>query len=103
MVGMEWSLSIGVNILAVLYSRTNNTKEILLEKNYRPPIANYCIEYPGGLIDEGETKEQAAVRELMEETGFSGEVLEGFSSPLLPVCSGTGSESTHLIPVLVGL
>lgn len=97
------SLSIGVNILAILYSKINNTKEILLEKNYRPPIANYCIEYPGGLIDEGETKEQAAVRELMEETGFSGEVLEGFGSPLLPVCSGTGSESTHLIPVLVGL
>ena len=72
-----------------------------MEKNYRPPINNYCIEYPGGLIDEGETKEQAALRELKEETGYSGTILEGYSSSLLPVCSGTGSESTYLIPVLV--
>jgi ADP-ribose pyrophosphatase len=30
------------------------------------------IEVPAGLIDEGETPEECAVRELKEETGFVG-------------------------------
>lgn len=38
------------------------------------------IEVPAGLIDAGESPEQAAVRELKEETGYVGKVTE--SSPL---------------------
>ena len=44
-------------------------------KQYRPPIEAYCIEFPAGLIDEGETVEQAALRELKEETGFEGKTV----------------------------
>lgn len=32
----------------------------------------YTIEVPAGLVDPGETPEQAAVRELREETGYVG-------------------------------
>jgi len=39
------------------------------------------IEVPAGLIDAGETAEQAAVRELKEETGYVGTVSE--SSPVM--------------------
>ena len=39
------------------------------------------IEVPAGLIDAGETAEQAAVRELKEETGYVGVVSE--SSPVM--------------------
>ena len=53
------------------------------------------------MIETGETKEEAALRELREETGFSGSVLPDNNMRLLPVCSGTGSESTCLIPVIV--
>jgi ADP-ribose pyrophosphatase len=46
--------------------------ELLLQKQFRPPIGKIVIEIPAGLIDEGETPEECAVRELQEETGFIG-------------------------------
>ena len=44
--------------------------EILIIKSYRHLVDSIEIEVPSGYIDEGETAEQAAVRELKEETGY---------------------------------
>ena len=55
--------------------------EVVLQKQYRPPLDKVVIEIPAGLIDEGETAEQAAIRELKEETGYVAEVLE--TSPIM--------------------
>lgn len=55
--------------------------EIILQKQYRPPLDKVTIEVPAGLIDEGETAEQAAVRELREETGYIGKATQ--SSPIM--------------------
>jgi ADP-ribose pyrophosphatase len=60
----------GVGIVAILNQPTG--PEILLQKQYRPPIDKVSIEVPAGLIDEGETPEECAVRELKEETGYVG-------------------------------
>lgn len=69
------SLIDGVGIVAILEKAGG--PEILLQKQYRPPIDKVCIEVPAGLVDEGETAEVCAVRELKEETGYVGKVIEG--------------------------
>lgn len=53
-----------VTIVAVF----NN--QIVFVKEQRPAIGKPMISFPAGLIDEGETVEQAAIRELKEETGL---------------------------------
>ncbi len=70
-----------VGILATV----KKTGEIVLIRQYRPPVDCYVIEFPAGLIDDGEEPEEAALRELREETGFTGKLLEispkAYSSP----------------------
>ncbi|GAA5964419.1 hypothetical protein JCM21900_006422, partial [Sporobolomyces salmonicolor] len=44
---------------------------------YRPPVGAICVELPAGLIDQGESPETSALRELYEETGYGGKDFEG--------------------------
>jgi ADP-ribose pyrophosphatase len=44
---------------------------VLLERQYRYPIAKACIEIPAGKIDPGEDYLSCAKRELEEETGYT--------------------------------
>lgn len=44
--------------------------EIVLVRQYRHPLGEYTWEVCAGGIDAGETPEDAAIRELREETGF---------------------------------
>ncbi len=49
----------------------NDKAEILLIRQYRFGLSDYIYELPGGIIDAGEKPEEAAPRELIEETGFA--------------------------------
>ncbi len=45
-------------------------KEVLVVKQYRHPVGEELIELPGGFIDENESPQLAAEREMLEETGY---------------------------------
>ena len=47
---------------------------ILLITQYRHPAKKTLLEIPAGKIEDGETKEEAARRELYEETGYTGKL-----------------------------
>jgi ADP-ribose pyrophosphatase len=50
-------------------------ERVILVREFRPGPEELVLELPGGLIDEGQTPEEAAGRELLEETGYEGKIV----------------------------
>ncbi|MFH1487880.1 MAG: NUDIX hydrolase [Pseudomonadota bacterium] len=44
--------------------------QVVLIRQYRHGIRRVTLEIPGGIVERGDTPEEAARRELMEETGY---------------------------------
>lgn len=51
-------------------------RRLVLVRQYRPVVDRVTLELPSGHVDPGETPEEAARRELREETGFTADDLE---------------------------
>ena len=73
--------------------------KLILIRQFRPPAGKTILEFPAGLLDPGETPAEAAVRELREETGYTGKVESvtepGYSSP------GMSSETVCIARMIV--
>lgn len=48
--------------------------KVILARQYRPGPEKVLSELPGGVMEEGETPEEAMKRELLEETGYTGKL-----------------------------
>jgi len=67
-----------------------NNEEFILIRQFRPPVNHYVIEFPAGLNDKGESLENAARRELLEETGYSAQEMLFLADG--PMASGSSGE-----------
>lgn len=67
---------------------------VLLIKQWRPVTDSYMIELPSGTIENNETPEETAHRELREETGYSAAKLE-YIDGIWPL-SGYSEEYCHI-------
>jgi len=65
---------IGSNQAAAIIARLMPERSLILIRQFRPPANCMMLEFPAGLVDPGETPAEAALRELKEETGYSGKV-----------------------------
>ncbi|XP_060885686.1 ADP-sugar pyrophosphatase isoform X2 [Labrus mixtus] len=86
----------GVGIIALL-KRTLHKDCVVMVKQFRPPMGCYTLEFPAGLIDEGESAEVAALRELKEETGYKGEVVG--VTPVTCLDPGLSNCTTQMVMV----
>ncbi len=80
---------------AVIVAVTRETGSLILISQFRVPFGREIIEFPAGLIDPGETAAQAAERELLEETGYRGRVVE--AGPPISTSCGLTTELIHLV------
>jgi len=78
-----------VEIIPVIKYKNKETKLVMV-RQFRPPTGQYYVELPAGLVDEGETAQQASLRELSEETGYTGQVL----MDSMPIMFGMAISST---------
>jgi 8-oxo-dGTP pyrophosphatase MutT (NUDIX family) len=64
--------------------------EAIFIRQFRPPVSSHVIEFPAGLNDKGESAEDAARRELLEETGYEAKEMVFLAKG--PLSSGSSGE-----------
>ncbi|KAK6205603.1 NUDIX hydrolase domain-like protein [Scheffersomyces amazonensis] len=82
-----------VSIVSILHNTKNNSKDIVIVKQFRPPTEHVVLELPAGLIDPKESIESTAERELIEETGYYGK----FSKQSLVMYSDPGLTNANMV------
>ena len=78
-------------VVLCLYREKGEGVEVLLTSQYRPPMGAYLTSFAAGLLDEGESVEQAAIREAYEEVGAVVSEVEVLASAS-PTSSGLSDE-----------
>lgn len=79
---------------------TETTGRLVLVRQYRVVLDAFVLEFPAGLIDEGESIEAAARRELVEETGYEGRIVS--LGPPVPTSPGLTDEVVSIVEIHVG-
>ena len=77
---VEWDMHAGGPTVAVL--ALTPSKQLVMVRQFRPGPDRVVLTLPGGMVDPGETPEQAGERELREETGYAAGSVELVASAI---------------------
>lgn len=97
----KWRLLVAADIVVFSFIE-NKLNVVLIKRKFEPGAGQWAI--PGGFVRENESLEQAALRELGEETGLSGhnylerfcvgdEIVQSGDEILMFLCDYCGSVS----------
>ena len=80
-------------VIVPFHTSQNN---LVITREFRVPLADYEYGFPAGLVDEGESLEQAVRRELKEETGLNLTRIISISPPVYS-SAGMTDESVAMV------
>merc|ERR1711879_31507 len=90
-----------VAIVAFVHDSNSSGPDLVLVRQFRPPMDAHTIELPAGLVDRGEKPSEAAIRELREETGYVGVIRS--TSAAVCLAPSLASETISFVTVDVDL
>jgi ADP-ribose pyrophosphatase len=96
--GVVTSNAVVVVAIHVETHKKKKTRKLVVNKEFRIPIGVYEYSSPAGLIDKDESPEEAATRELKEETGLTVTKVLLVSNPVLS-SAGLTDEATTMVVV----
>jgi len=91
---LERDQTIADAVVVVPYYK--NEEKLVLIKEFRVALGDYQYGFPAGLVDKGESVEDAGKRELFEETGLTVTRITK-KSPAIFSSSGLTDESLYLL------
>lgn len=81
---------VGIGGIVVMVAVTPD-HNVVLARQFRPPMGRDVLELPAGLVEPGESMDVAAKRELIEETGWSAGKIEFLAEG--PISTGASTEA----------
>lgn len=93
----EWEAAnrLGGKSAVMLIAWLKPSNRLVLLRQFRPPAGGSVIEFPAGIMNEGESPQITALRELREETGYNGRALDitpaAFNTP------GLSNDAAHIV------
>jgi ADP-ribose pyrophosphatase len=88
---------IGARTSVLVLPRFKESRDLIFIRQYRVVMDRYVIGFPAGVISDGEDVAACALRELEEETGFTGEIVQ--ISPPLTLNSALIKETAYCVVV----
>jgi len=87
----------GLGAVCVMAIKRGDPDRLILVKQFRPPLNAETLELPAGLIECGETEQTTALKELREETGYVGQIVN--IGP--PLYNSPGLTDEQVTPVMI--